>query len=322
MSFQRLFSTVFLGSTLALGALAGGCVASSPAESEDVDEQAQALEPGGDPDIFIISLNSLSPGLLTDAVNQERMAGLATGSISTSTSLADTSDGRTLLAYIAVCALPEGTYATITGTDGTPWRFAGHIGLAPFWRVSGLSSTDERWISACLLAHANAFGASVEIELRGDHSALVPSGDPAFSEQEAAFYGDVFNAGDAFACIGSSSSDPEGTATRVCGRSTECKFTITGTCLPGSEQAVCAGGPAVYHGCETDDPEVTMDEVITVYTKPGTFGSDKTCSHPVTEEGWPLSVTCSADTQSVCASDPYCCEVEWDAACVDLAAKP
>jgi hypothetical protein len=311
MSFQRLFTTVLLG------ALSFGCVASPPVESEEIDEQAQALE-DGDNDVMLISTNGLPPGIITDAGYQALLAELAEGQISASTPLADTRDGRTLLAYLAVCALADDDYLISTASDGTRYRFEGHVALAPGWQLGAITASQGRWISACLLAHANNYALPVTIDLRGDHPALAGAPGEGFDQQEAGFYGDLFGSGDIFACIGSSPSDPDGDPQRVCGRTDQCRFTIMGACDPGSLQPVCAGGPDVYRDCEADDSQVTFAEVITVYTMPGTFGNDQVCSHSPDEEGWPLATTCSTTTAYVCGIDSYCCEIEWDAACVDL----
>lgn len=314
MSFQRPFSTIFPACALVLGALAGGCASPSAPRDTEADDIHETHDP-----ISIISLNSLPPGLLMAPDYQVMMASLASHALGTATPLADTPSGRTLLAYIAVCALPEDVQVTIPGTGTSSIVVNGHIGLAPTWQTGALGSTDKRWISACLLAHANAYGAEVEIELRGGHPALVPSTDPGFSEEEAAFYGDLFQTGVAFACIGAAKSNPDGPPARVCGRTSECAFGITGTC-PGTTEApaACGDGPP-YSECLTRTPGVTIDEVITVYTRKGKFMDDKGCTHPPDEAGWPLDRSCSSLIDSVCAVDPYCCDVDWDAPCVDLA---
>jgi hypothetical protein len=311
MSFQRLFTTVLLG------ALSFGCVASQPAETNDVEEQSQALEEG-DNDILIISLNGLPPGIITDAAVQAEMAELAGGPVSDTTPLTDTRDGRTLLGYLATCALGDGASFVSTASDGARYQFEGHLALAPGWAYGAITASQGRWISACLLAHANLYAQAVSIDLHGAHPALDGQVAEGYDEQEAAFYGDLFVTGGAYACIGASASDPEGIPQRVCGRTEECKFTITGTCAPGSEEAVCESGSEYYETCETDEADVTMAEVITVYTRPGVFGNDHVCSHAPDVEGWPLAKSCSAVTDAVCTTDPYCCEVAWDAACVDL----
>lgn len=312
MSFQRLFTTVLLG------ALSFGCAAAPPVESDDeIDEQAQAIGED-DYEIFLISMNSLPPGILMDPTVQGELAELADGPISGITPFTDTADGRTLLAYLAVCALPEGQYMLSTASDSTQYRFNGHIGLAPGWAEGAITPSEGRWISACLLAHANSFGKPVWIDVLGDHPAIEGSPASGYDQQEAGFYGDLFGHGDAFACIGSSPSDPDGDPQRVCGRTEQCRFTITGVCAPSAFDGVCADGDDFYSTCGTDDPQLTFDEVITVYTKPGTFSEDPVCSHSPYEEGWPLAETCSNITANVCAVDPFCCEIAWDDACVDL----
>lgn len=321
MSFQRFFGSMLLTATLAAGSLVSGCAHVAAGEPDDLGEQAQALE-SNDNDVMIISMNGLPPGILMDAGYQAAMASLATGPMSASTPLADTRDGRALLSYLAVCALQEGAEVVTTASDGSQYRMSGHLGLAAGWKLGAVSGSEKRWISACLLAHANAYGLNVEIDLHGEHPALAGAVAPGFEAQEAAFYGDLFQTGTAFACVGSSPSEADGMPKRVCGRTDLCRFEITGSCEPGNADSVCGGGPTTYRACETEDPEVVVDEVITVYAKPGTFGTDGLCPHPVSEEGYPLAESCSSTTAAVCGTDPYCCDVAWDSACVALAGVP
>ncbi|MEZ4294125.1 MAG: hypothetical protein R3B70_04045 [Polyangiaceae bacterium] len=312
MSFQRLLPT------LLLGALAFGCVNAAPtAEGGALDEAAQAFEE--DPGVLIVSTNGLLPGLLTDADNQAQLAQLAQTDIGGETTLTDTNEGRNLLVHAAMCALAEGDVAYTTDSYGNTYRLTGRIGLAPAWKDQAITPTEGRWISACLLAHANAYGVAVDIALRGEHPALQDAPPEGFSAQEAAFYGDLFQGGDAFACIGESPSHPDGAPTRVCGRSSECRFVITGTCAPTSQDAVCESGTDAYRSCATRDPGDNRNEVITVYTMPGTFGMPPQCDHSPYETGLPLPETCSQTVANVCHLDAYCCDVDWDSKCVDLA---
>lgn len=316
MLSHHSFGSILLGAGLFTASFTAGC-ATLPDSTDDLGEVGQAFEEG-EPAQQIISMNGLPPGILTNADYQAQMATLASGAMSSPTALTDMRDGRTLLSYLAVCALPDGVTVITTASDSTQYRLSGHIGLAPGWATGAITATEKRWVSACMLAHANAYGLFVEIDLHGAHPALAGAIAPGFDGQEAAFYGDLFQDGSAFACIGSSASDAEGMPKRVCGRSSEeCHFFIAGTCAQGPLGGVCTGGPKSYDRCETDDPEVTMDEVITVYTRPGTFSDNELCSHSPLEEGLPLAKDCSPVTGDVCNTDPYCCETAWDSACVN-----
>lgn len=325
MSFQRFFPTVVLG------LLHLGCATAPLDGAEQVAEDRERLADYHT--TLPLSTNGLLPGLLVDLGNIDAMKALTSGPLSSPTPLIESKEGRLLLGYIARCALPEGELLESTDSQGNTHGFLGHVGLAPGWASGAIDLSARRWVSACLLAHANAYGRIVDILLIGAHPALGDRPTEAFSEQEAGFYGDVFQGSgvgpDLFACIGSSPGGLSNSAPpRICGRTGACGFSIPGVCGAPSPQPVCAGGPEVYAGCATDPvagalqpsspaSSATMDEVITVYTAEGIFpGSDEDCSHPVDEAGFPLSQSCGSCTRIVCDADLYCCDTDWDEGCV------
>jgi hypothetical protein len=324
MNTQRLLIT-----TLLLGLLPLACVA-APADVDDLDVTGSAPlgfvpedpEQGGEGKIMIISVNGLPPGLLAARDLTNDMADLADTAMTASTPLTDTADGRTLLAFMARCALPSGQSLRSVDATGVAHRFPGTVGLAPEWSLGAIGTSSRRWVSACLLAHANAFGLDVTIDLQGKHPALSAPPASGMTAQEASFYGDLFGPPTMFACIGSSPSAPEGMPKRVCGRTDNCGFTITGTCGHPSQTPVCKGGQLVFDSCAAPVlPSGTVDvvEVITVYAQPGTFAQPPSCDHDASETGSPLATSCSQTVKEVCSVDPYCCETAWDQACVDLA---
>ena len=79
-----------------------------------------------------------------------------------------TPEGRELLTYTVGCALPAGE-RLVGEHHGVQYEFEGEIGLAPGWASRALQVSEQRWISACLLARVNAHGQSVEISMRGAH---------------------------------------------------------------------------------------------------------------------------------------------------------
>jgi hypothetical protein len=112
-----------------------------------------------------------------------------------STELLHTPEGRELLTYVVSCALPH--EVTLTGRyAGVTYSFPGDLGLASAWTRRELRATEERWVSACLIARVNLFGIPVSISLRGPHDALEVSKAEAqdYSVEEGAFYGNVFHA--------------------------------------------------------------------------------------------------------------------------------
>lgn len=315
MSCQRFFTTVLLG------VLPLGC-SIAPLDDAAAIEAPALMEEGIDQ--TIVSMNGLLPGVLVDPTLVSGMADLADAKITVPSALIESKDGRSLMGHIVHCALGKSTTIEVLDKDRTPHSFTGHLNLAPEWLDAALSTSAQRWVSACLLAHANAYGLELEIDIRGTHSAISGPGETGFTQQEASFYGNVFGTTQAFACLGAAPSAPEGMPRRVCGRTGACGFNIAGSCGTPAQDAVCAGGPDVFASCLTveERPEALI-EVVTVFTKPGMFGNpEDKCPHAPDKEGWPLAESCSQKVADVCAIDPYCCQIDWDSTCVDLADGP
>ena len=107
-----------------------------------------------------------------------------------------TEDARARLKYLAACALDPDT--TLVGQhDGVDLRYPGAMGLAPDWTNRALTALERRWVSACILAHTNAFGANVMISMRAA-PAPVPMllADDAeigtYTIPEGGYFGDIF----------------------------------------------------------------------------------------------------------------------------------
>lgn len=188
----------------------------------------------------------------------------------TSTELLATEDGRELLTYIVSCALPgdvslSGDYAGVT------YHFAGDIGLAPSWTERALRETEQRWVSACLIARVNLYGIPVSISIRGPHKALkVGSAEASdYSIEEGAFYGNVFRGANTSlvwnACRGRDQAVSEsGTLDlRDCTEPdpdhpglTKCGFTYAGDC---GDWALPANPYACRKFRDTSDPRTIID---------------------------------------------------------------
>ena len=316
MSFQRFLPTVLL-SFLHLG-----CAMATDDIAEPVGVADSAIGARSDMRLYPLSNNGLVPGLLTNDDNLVAMNTLAKGSFAGPTALVESESGRTLLSYIARCALPSGYVASVTAASGQAYGFQGLLGLAPEWRNGAIAQEKGRWVSACLLAHANLYGKHVNIELVGAHPALA-SRPANLTAQEAAFYGDLFagrhQVTTMFACIGSARDGLSEAPPRVCGRTESCGFTITGFCGEPSDTPVCSGGPDAYTSCEAQPASgasYQAEEIITVYTDPSVLVTEPSCSHEATEVGFPLPAACSEVVAAVCDADAFCCETRWDDACV------
>jgi len=110
--------------------------------------------------------------------------------------LASSEKGREFLTYLIDCALPQdlGAYAVI---DGQRYDFPGSLALAPEWLDRPLTETEQRWVSAGILARTNFFGKKVQISMRNPKSGFasldVSPGEAAeYTLYEGDFFGNVF----------------------------------------------------------------------------------------------------------------------------------
>ena len=106
---------------------------------------------------------------------------------------------RLFTKYLAACALPEGTSLSLQRGDEKE-TFAGEVGLAPRWLHGVLDETEQRAVSACLLARANATGAHVPVKIMATSVDVDPDAairgvsddDTPGWRFEAVFFGNVF----------------------------------------------------------------------------------------------------------------------------------
>lgn len=197
--------------------------------------------------------------------------------------------GMELFSYIVSCALPEGSVVSAT-VDGTAHEFHGLLGLAPDWESRGLTLSERRWVSACLLARVNAYGMSVQISMRGAEALTPTAAERAeFSVVEGAFYGNVFVSDasklEMVACRGAGQAAGEsgGLTNRDCTEPaanglTKCGMKYAGDCLDftpasPSPRACVASSDGNYTHCTAQAalaPRLTLSsaEVVTVYVRP------------------------------------------------------
>ncbi|MFC4427141.1 hypothetical protein [Deinococcus navajonensis] len=186
--------------------------------------------------------------------------------------LADTPVKRQQLNYLVRCALRAGE-ALQTTSRGVLYTFKGEIGLAPGWTDRALTPTEQRWVSACMLAHVNYFGKHVKVLMEARDVAPVPfltrsqADHRTYSLFEGAFFGNLFTAAPvAYACQGKKTAVQRANPVirdRVCTqpartvsgrvRLSVCGFVVTGPC---EEPGALVGGGRAYH------------EVINVYLRP------------------------------------------------------
>jgi hypothetical protein len=93
---------------------------------------------------------------------------------------------------------------------------------------------------------------------------------------------------------------------------------LVATCDPCTTQ-LCAQDP---YCCTTSWDATCVGEVGSICGQscaapPGREDAGpSTCVHPVCATGPALGNTCDACATKLCAQDPYCCAVSWDATCV------
>jgi hypothetical protein len=147
-----------------------------------------------------------------------------------------TESGRELLQYVAQCALePRDVLLVQSGT--VQYQFPGLFGIVPEWEYREIDATEKEQISACLLAHVNAYGESVHISVR---SPGVISADPDESRShpvyEGTFFGDLFGPTlKAYACTGSlreiAAQHAPDRLLRSCADATpDCQLDVVGRC--------------------------------------------------------------------------------------------
>jgi len=212
--------------------------------------------------------------------------------------LMEEAEGRSLLGYVIKCALGWDEQLKIP-YGGVSIIFEGGVGLAETWASDALSASGQRWMTACLLAHSNAYGIRVPLSLRGDHPGLATTTEEVqtYTIEEGAYYGDLFARGtkepEILACWGKSAEDPcaasqsKWLADRVCalGSASEsaCGFFVAGACYEskrGGFRACSKSDENGYHDCYPTTGETSLSaslerdgrgtgyaEVITVFLK-------------------------------------------------------
>jgi hypothetical protein len=201
------------------------------------------------------------------AVNRIAVNRLAVNLI-TARDLLTTEDGRELFSLVVSCALPD-TITLVATIDGTDFEFSGELGLAPGWVDRRLDRNGQRWVSACMLARANAHEVAIPISMRGANRQLTADADEreVWTLEEGAFYGNVFGPMSQpiqwFACRGRDKAtgdtgqlglrdcaapDPEHPGFTLCG------LTFAGDCGNFANDRACeafSSNGTFYQGCHT-----------------------------------------------------------------------
>ena len=209
---------------------------------------------------------SLKRGLADQGLNLSY--GLATeNGLSSQFGYTQMPEGRTLIKYMVECALPQGDSVVKAGTT-----YNGMIGLAPQWKNGGCDKGCQEWVSACLLARTNEFGAHVNIDMRAEHESIgIDPGNPEFNQQEGAFFGNLFsNPPVSHACMGNSPINSI-FELRTCATNPMCSTHLLEWLLCGLH---CDSVNGTFVNCRTSTGYLWWkkttyhDAVVTTYLKP------------------------------------------------------
>jgi hypothetical protein len=105
---------------------------------------------------------------------------------------------RAMLGFITTCALKKNQ--VLASKDGdVKIEYFGKLGIAPRWNgtPNSLTESEQRWVSACVLARVNYFGTPIPFNLRTDDKSEIST---PVSEQdledypffEGEFFGNIF----------------------------------------------------------------------------------------------------------------------------------
>lgn len=238
----------------------------------------------------IITYNSLAPATLID--NGDDLDALAGGALNgATTDLVDSPEGQSLLSYVVKCALASGITASFPVPGGSPQVYTGLLGYAPAWKTGSLNLTGRKLVTACLMAHVNAFETQVPISVR-----TVATGEPPLVEralylhQELVAYGNIFAAAEdreMHVCFGRAVAEslggdgrlddlfPSYLDLRVCSTSQNCGFNRVGACyrwptVPSVTEAACEDqSGSFYDNCHEapveQGPTPAWNETVSVY---------------------------------------------------------
>lgn len=149
-----------------------------------------------------LSLNRLSLNRLS--LNRLSLNRLSLNSLD---DIETTEDGRELLRYVALCALHRGDIL-VAEHERVEYEFPGLLALAPEWEHGPLSSSKQRLMSACLIAHVNAYGQSVTVSMRSAGALAADEAErKAYAVYEGTFFGQVFG-GDEIEAYGCQGAEP------------------------------------------------------------------------------------------------------------------
>lgn len=215
-----------------------------------------------------LNANALSPGSM-DAASLSAIQG----------SSANASLARQFVKYSTSCALGPSQSFSFSWTDALnavhDETYPGLLALATDWPSRALTTQEEEWISACILARVNWYEVPVIISSRGslDELDTSPGELTNWSYEEGAFWGNLFgNSPHAFACHYVPNIDHSRSKSRDCaaghldsqGVPQDCGIIhILGPC---STYCTSSASTGYYPSCSSTGGDASS-AVVTVYLK-------------------------------------------------------
>ena len=183
---------------LSIGALLGLSGCDEMQADEAVEEDSAITLSNG---LSLLNGLNLFNGLaLTNGLTMHNGLSLSNG-LSLTNGLSSTSGlmtnpmGRRAVNYLAKCAL--GSDQTLNKKDqtGRDRTFKGGIGLARNWYTGGTTVTEQKNVSACLMAHLNTAGVNVPIWLSSETPGIGWGRNSSFPNMEGTFFGNLMGPG-------------------------------------------------------------------------------------------------------------------------------
>ena len=242
--------------------------------------------------VDLISFNGLAPESLV--ANGDALQALAGGPLDgATTELASTPDGQALLTDLARCALATGQSASFPRDGASDLVLPGLIGLAPGWKNGAIGETDQRFVTACLMAHVNGRATPFPISVRSGRRNASLVERLTFPAEEMAVYGNLFapaSEREMFACfgeavaqtlggsggLGDSLGVPNYLDFRFCSIDQQCGFSLVGACFRFRSDVPTSScetrSSTIYDRChERPIQEAAtpfFNEAVTVYLQP------------------------------------------------------
>jgi len=214
------------------------------------------LAGGGETKKRQICPNALTADIITDP-NANTLNVLISNSledIATKSLLIPSTGVPELMDYFVGCALnDDDTWSMFY--NGTKYTYSGGLGLAPSVLTTPLSSQEQQWVSACIMARINYFGQQVFISLRGNPITTTAEEESQYTVFEGSFFGNIFAETQLkFACQGVPRAEAllesSDRALRVCTDGEAfCQYTIVGSCseVCSSDVGPCMANGTVYN---------------------------------------------------------------------------